>query len=363
MPPGTPGPASNGSGGPGPAWFGDALFLRRTALVVGLLVASALAVTLIRFASDVFLLLFCGILLAVLLRAPTNWLTRHTALSESAALGFSIVAFVALIAAVAWLFSVPIGQQIGQLANTLPQAMTSVRQWAQQYYWAAPLAALANDVAKLKLDLQLLGRATGVISSTLQGIISVVVVLFIGFYLAAQPRLYQQGFLTLLPPGARLRAGEVLDRIGHTLRLWLLGRFITMALVGSAAGIGLWWLDIPLAFALGLVSGLLEFIPYLGPILATVPALLVAFNIGPTQAFYVLLLFVAIQSAEGYLVSPLIEQRTVSLPPALVIFSTLLLATFFGALGVIVASPLTAAGIVAVKFLLTDNLTEHEKHP
>ncbi len=344
-----------------PDVIGDALFLRRALLVAALLIASVFAVTLIRLASDIFLLLFCGILFAVLLRAPTNWLVRHAGLSESAALGFTIIAFVALIAALAWLFSVPISQQIGQLADTLPEAMVRVRQWTQQYYWAKPLAALASDVAKLRLDLQLLGRATGVISSTLQGIISVVVVLFIGFYLAAQPRLYQQGFLKLFPLSARSRAREVLDQIGHTLRLWLLGRFITMVLVGSAAGLGLWALDIPFAFALGLVSGLLEFVPYLGPILATVPALLIAFNIGPTEAFYVLLLFVAIQSAENYLLSPLVEQRAVSLPPALVIFSTLLLATFFGTLGVIVASPLTAVCIVAVKLLVTDNIAEREE--
>jgi predicted PurR-regulated permease PerM len=115
------------------------------------------------------------------------------------------------------------------------------------------------------------------ISSTFQGLAGLVVILFIGVYLAAQPRLYQRGLMHLLPTKARPRAREVLDEIGTVLRRWLLGRLITMTVIGVAAGIGLWWLNIPLAFTLGVMSGLLEFIPYLGPVLAAIPALLIAF--------------------------------------------------------------------------------------
>ncbi|HEX2530841.1 MAG TPA: AI-2E family transporter [Burkholderiaceae bacterium] len=336
----------------------DILFLRRVLTVIGLVLVAGLTVWVLVHASGVFLLLFAGVLFAVFLRAPTNWLAHRTPLSENAALGVTIVGCIVLFAVLAWMFSAPLGEQIGQLTQTLPAALTRVQQWAAQYYWARPLAALIGDIQNLKLDVQLLGRATGMISSTFQAIFSLVVVLFIGFYLAAQPRMYQRGFLALLPPRARPRAYEVLDRVGQSLRWWLLGRLITMIAVGSAAGIGLWWLDIPLAFTLGIMTGLLEFIPYLGPILSALPALLIAFNIDPMQAFYVLLLFVGIQSAENYLLSPVIEQRTVSLPPALVIFSTLLLATIFGALGVVLASPLTATCIVVIKLLYMQDMEE-----
>lgn len=333
-------------------------------LAIGLVAAAILMLALVGLASDVFLLLFAGILFAVLLRAPTNWLAHHTPLSDNAALGLTTTAFGVLVGLLAWMFSVPIGEQIGQLADTLPRAMARAQQWARQFYWARPLSALIADMQQLRVDSQWLGRATGMISSTMQGITSLIVTLFIGIYLAAQPRLYQQGFLTLLPRAARPRAREVLDRIGQTLRWWLLGRLITMIAVGLAAGIGLWWLDIPLAFTLAILSGLLEFIPYLGPILSALPAVLIAFNIDPTQAFYVLLLFVGIQSGENYLLSPLVEQRTVALPPALVIFSTLLLATFFGPSGVILASPLTATCIVAVKLLyVQDTLGQAARPP
>jgi predicted PurR-regulated permease PerM len=220
------------------------------------------------------------------------------------------------------------------------------------------LQPLLNELARMRPDSQFLGRASSIITSAVAAVGGAIVALFIGIYLAAQPRLYQRGFMHLLPRRLRPRAYEVMDEIADTLRWWLLGRMVTMITVGIAAGIGLWWLGIPLAFTLAVMSGLLEFIPYIGPILSAVPALLVAFNIDFDAALYVLLLYVAIQSAENYLLSPLVEQRAVSLPPALVIFSTLLLGALAGPLGVVLASPLTAVGIVAVKLLYVEDVVE-----
>ncbi len=336
----------------------DTQFFRRTMLVASLILFTGLMLALIWYASVAFLVLFAGILLAVLLRAPTNWLTGHTPLSEKFSLFVSVSAVGAALALLVYLFAVPLAEQAGQLMDTLPRALLRAREWMRHYEWAKPLQPLLADLGRIKLDFQLLGRAGGFITSALSGLGGLGVALFIGVYLAAQPRLYQRGFMRLLPHRGRPRAYEVLDEIAVTLRWWLVGRMVTMVTVGIAAGIGLWWLNIPLAFTLAVMSGLLEFIPYIGPILAALPALLIAFNIDPEQAFYVLLLYIAIQSAENYLLTPLIEQRAVSLPPALVIFSTLLLGALAGALGVILASPLTAAGIVAVKLLYVEDVVE-----
>lgn len=341
----------------------DTTFLHRTLTVIGLLLGVGLVLALVWIAIDVFLLLFAGILLAVLLRAPANWLAARTPLTENMAITLSVAGLAVTIALLAYLFAVPLAEQAGQLAEALPRAVERLRVWADQHYWTRPLAAILQDLQRAKIDPQLLGRATGVISSTVQGIASLVFVLFIGIYLATQPRLYQNGFLHLLPFVARPRALDVLDEVGTMLRRWLIGRLITMIVIGTAAGLGLWWLDVPLALTLGIVSGLLEFIPYLGPILASIPALLIAFNVDPMLALYVLILFVAIQSAENYLLSPLIEQRSVSLPPALVIFSTLVMATLFGVLGVMIASPFTATGIVVVRMLYVEDVVEQAAAP
>ena len=340
---------------------GDTRFLRRTVLVVSLTIFTGLILTLIWYASDVFLVLFGGILLAVLLRAPTNWLTLNTRLGEKFALALSIGVLVLVLAMLVYLFAAPMGEQVGQLMETLPRGIARLRKLIREYDWAKPFLPLVSELARLRLDFQMLGRAGGLITSTVSAIGGGAVVLFIGIYLAAQPRLYQRGFMHLLPRKGRPRAYEVLDEIGSVLRRWLVGRMITMVAVGTAASIGLWALDVPLAFTLGILTGLLEFIAYIGPVLAAVPALLIAFNLDPLLAFYVLLLYVAIQTAENYLLTPLIEQRAVALPPALVIFTTLLLGVLAGPLGVILASPLTATGIVAVKLLYVEDVVEQPK--
>lgn len=335
--------------------FSDTRFFRRTVFVCGMTIATALALALIWKASEVLLVLYAAILIAVLLRAPANWLSRHTRLSQNFALALSVLVFGALFATLIYLLAVPMAEQAAQLADTLPKAAGVMRHRLQEHQWARPLLL---ELSRMRLNLEALMKARGAISSALAGVGGTLVALFIGVYLAAQPRLYQRGLMHLLPRRMRPRAAEVLDQIGSVLRWWLLGRLIIMAVVGSAAGIGLSLLGIPSAFTLGVITGLLEFVPYLGPILSGVPALLVAFNIGTTEAFYVLLLYIAIQSAEGYLLSPLVEQRTVSLPPALVIFATLLLAALAGPLGAVLASPLTAAGIVAVRLLYVEKVVE-----
>lgn len=340
----------------------DTQFFRRTVLVVSLIIFTGLVLALIWYASDVFLVLFAGILLAVLLRAPTNWLAQHK-VKEGLALAASIIVMAVAMVVLVYMFAVPMAEQVGQLIDTLPRSMERMRQWIWDQRWTRPLRPLIAELSRMRLDMQLLGRAGGLITSTMSAVGGLAVVIFIGIYLAAQPRLYQRGLMHLLPRRGRPRAYEVLDEIATVLRWWLVGRLVTMTVVGLAAGLGLWWLDVPLAFTLGVLTGMLEFVPYIGPILSAVPPLLIAFNLDPQLAFYVLALYVAIQSAENYLLTPLIEQRAVALPPALVIFSTLLLAALAGPLGVILASPLTATCIVAVKLLYVEDVVEQPARP
>ncbi|MES2354807.1 MAG: AI-2E family transporter [Pseudomonadota bacterium] len=337
-------------------------FIRRTLIVLGLTVATILLASLFVLAVNVFLVLFAGILIAVLLRAPTDWLTRHTLVRHGAALATVGVAAACLIGLIIWLYAAPMAEQLAQLSETLPDAFAMLGKRIQEYPWARSLLSHMDSLWRSPINLEVIGRATGLISSTVNVLIAVVVALFLGFYLAAQPRLYQRGFVRLLPYSARPKGLRVLNKIGHMLQWWLMGRLLTMLLVGTAAGLGLWWLDIPLAFALGLLAGILEFVPYLGPFVGAVAPLLIAFNVDAPHAFYVLLLFLAIQTAENYLFSPLIEQRTVSLPPALVIFSTLLLGVLFGTLGIALSSPLTATCLIAVKLLYVEDVIEGNGH-
>jgi predicted PurR-regulated permease PerM len=144
-------------------------------------------------------------------------------------------------------------------------------------------------------------------------------------------------------------ARGILERIGDKLRYWLLGQSCAMAIIGIATWAGLALLDVRLAVALGLLAGLLEFIPTFGPIIAAIPAILIALMDSPQKALYVALLYVAIQFAENHLLVPLVQRRAVNLPPALSLLAILLFATVFGFLGLLFAIPMTAALFVLVQ--------------
>jgi len=338
--------------------FTDSQFFRRTLLVAAVTVMTGVLLALIWYAGDIFLLMFGGVLFAVLLRAPANWLVAHTPLGASSALSLSIVLVLGGLLGMFYLFAFPLAGQIANLIEALPQAFARMHDWLGAHAWARPLQPLVAELANVRPAALTLGRATWILSSTASAVGALLVVIFIGIYLAAQPRLYQRGLMHLLPRRHRPRAYEVLDEIGIVLRRWLVGRIATMILVGLASGVGLWWLGVPFAITLGALSGLLEFIPYIGPVLAAGVPLLIAFNLEPSLVFYVAVLYVAIQTLEGYLLTPLVEQHTVSLPPALVVFATILLAALAGPVGVVLASPLTASCIVAVRLLYVEDVVE-----
>jgi predicted PurR-regulated permease PerM len=201
-----------------------------------------------------------------------------------------------------------------------------------------------------------LGKGLRLVGTTFAAFGSFVVVLFLGIFLAWQPSAYKSGFVRLFPERRRKRIREVLNAVGYMLQRWLVGQMILMTIVGVLTWIGLHLLGVPFALPLALFAGFAEFVPYIGPIVGGVPAVLVALAEGPELAVWVAGLYVAIQSVESYLLTPLIQQRAVYLPPALLLFSQVILGVTAGPLGVIVATPLAAAGMVAVRKLYVEDV-------
>jgi predicted PurR-regulated permease PerM len=179
----------------------------------------------------------------------------------------------------------------------------------------------------------------------------VLVVLVAGIYLAAQPRFYATGAVKLVPPAKRQLAIEAMQDSERALRLWLKGQLIAMVAVGLLVGLGLWVLGMPSALALGLLAGILEFIPFAGPILSAVPAVLLALAVSPDLALWVVLLYFAVQQFEGLVLTPLVQQYAVDLPGVVLLFSLLAFGILFGVLGVILAAPLAVVTYVLVKRL------------
>src|SRR6185437_12528628 len=176
-----------------------------------------------------------------------------------------------------------------------------------------------------------------------------VVVLVLGLYLAADPALYDRGILKLVPKRAEQRTGEVLAHTAGQLRYWLLGKSSLMAFVGISTSIGLWFLHMPLILSLAVLAALLDFIPNVGPIISAIPALLIAFTQGPKTALEVAGLYMAVQIIESYLLAPLVFKRVVSLPPSVTLLSQVFVGSLFGLLGLILATPLSVAGLTMIK--------------
>jgi predicted PurR-regulated permease PerM len=196
----------------------------------------------------------------------------------------------------------------------------------------------------------------GFLSHTVAAIGGIVLVIFLSIYLAADPELYRRGALALLPARRRQQASMVMDRIATVLRKWLVTQLIAMAVIGTVTTIALLVLRVKAAFALGLLAGLFEFIPTVGPILSAVPSVAMGFLDSPEKAFLVMAVYIGIQFLENHLLIPLLMKGGMDLPPALTVLAQALLAIVFGFLGLMVAVPLLATVLVVTQALYVEHL-------
>lgn len=324
-------------------------FARRVLIAALIFAAVIIVLLLLWYAVDVLMLVFAGILLAVFLRGVSDWLSARARLGANWSLAVVTLALIAALGVSIWLIAPRVSAQVNVLNEQLPRAVAQLTARLEHYEWARRILAQVPSPGELVQGRGgVLARATGIFSSALGALANVAIIVSIGLYLAAAPRLYVNGLVRLVPLHRRLRACEVLEQIGDTLRRWLIGRAFLMLLNGVVTALALWWLGVPLALTLGLLSALLNFVPNIGPIIAGVPAVLLALLQSPQQALYVLLLYVIYQSIDGYILTPLVQQRTIALPPVLTITAQVLLGVLLGGFGVVLATPLVAVGFVLV---------------
>ncbi|WP_310469286.1 AI-2E family transporter [Sphingomonas sp.] len=321
------------------------MFVRRVLIVLGL----AALVFLLWQLRIILLMLFGAVVIASIFRAVADWLCSTARLPAKVATGLSIVLVLGTVGGLVGLFGAHIGQQVDELAKALPAAWAALEAQIGNF-------GLSNQFERLMASITTPGGSSlsgfgRTLLSIGGGIADLVVVIFAGIYLATQPNFYRIGAIKLVPPARRKVAAEAMHESERALRLWLKGQAIAMIAVGVTTGVGLWALGMPSALVLGLLAGLLEFIPFAGPIIAAVPAVLLALVVGPDMALWVALLYLVIQQVEGNLLSPLIQQYAVDLPGVVLLFSLIGFGTLFGTLGVILAAPLAVVTMVMVKRL------------
>lgn len=301
---------------------------------------------LVSWLAQVWLIAFAGVLVAVMLRAGASLLNRWAPIGDSWAVGLLALVLVVMVVAAFWAGGHRITEQSRELATQL-QASWGV---VEDRYLDTAVGRWVGDQGPLENGAQAMWSRFGdAFRITFQAVAATLLAVVVGLFLALQPRLYRDGLLRLLPVQRRRQGRELAARLHVTLKGWLLGQGISMLMLWLSTWLLLALLGVPLAFILGLLTGLLTFIPYLGPLIAVVPIALVAFMESPTLALWAIAAFLVIQNIEGNLITPLIFQRTVQLPPALTLMAQVSLGSLFGFAGIVLATPLLAVAVVVVQ--------------
>lgn len=319
------------------------------------LIALSLAVVFVTLGkvTNVLLLGFGGVLFAIAIRAGGEMLARR--LPVSARVG-SVIVVLALLAGLVLLFRAvggEVARQAGELQQQLPDAIGKARALLDGSGPGRTLLSVLDSATSEGISAAGAMRAA---SATFGVLSDLLIVLLLALYLGFSPRAYVKSAVHLVPPPHREQARLAARNTGQALRRWLLGQFVSMVVVGVLTGVGLWLVGVPNAAILGLIAGLFEFVPVVGPFAAAVPGVLFALAAGPTTALYAAAVYFAVQQLEGALIMPLAQRWAVNLPPALGLLAVVVFGVLFGVPGLLFATPLTVVIMVLVKQFYLDRI-------
>lgn len=326
----------------------DQAFARKVIIAIAL--GSLFA--LLCYTARLLLLGFAGVLGAVVLDSAAGWVTRKLHLRHRWSYLLVIMGCIGLLALALWILVPRVVVQLSQLTDILPGALNNVREYLNRYQWGYIVTTRAGNVGAGTIA----SKVTQIGTTMLDVGIALVVMVVLTAYLAEEPAYYRKGVLKLLPSHWRPQADELFQEINETLRWWLIGQSIPMFVLGVVTTITLMILDVPLAFTLGLFTGVMIFIPFAGAVIAWVVTALVTLSYDASKLILVTALFLGVHILEGYVLTPLVQRRAVYLPPVVTIVSQVLMSMLFGFLGLVLATPVAAATMVLVRRMYMDRL-------
>lgn len=372
------------------------------ARAAALIIAMYLGIQLLWYANQLVLVTFLGVLFGLAIEAGVDRLERWR-IPRGVGAALIVVTFFAFLFGIGAWITPTIREQSVELRAKIPEAVDRIEQWLNRrqhgmfgFVFGAKrdtqqvadtlsqqprdtLRAAATDTGRAGVAdsaraggapsatetlRQSLGRQVGgaarflfpFVTHTIAVFGGIMLIIFMSIYISADPNLYHRGLMRLFPHRMRDKAGEVLSAMATVLRRWLVTQLIAMLVIGVVTTIALLILRVKAAFALGLIAGLLEFIPTIGPILSAVPAIAMGFLDSPEKALTVVALYIGIQFMENHLLIPLLMKGGVDIPPVLTILGQALFTLLFGFLGLMVAVPVLAATMVAVKMLYVERV-------
>ena len=371
---------------PASASWRSADILRAASIVAGLFII----LKLLWVANEIVIVVFLGSLFGIAVAAGVDKLERFR-VNRGLGAAFVVISFLAVLYALGSFVAPTIAEQGRELRRQLPEAITRAEGWLSRRNptlmssllgtsdsaqstpadttHAAPPAgkpaasdSTAGHAPKSGITENIAKHMGGAarflfpfITSTFEVIAGLVLILMMSVYIGADPFTYRDGILHLFPKRKRERIGEVLTAMAVQLRKWLVTQLIAMVVIGVVSTIALLVLGVKAPFALGIIAGLLEFVPTIGPVLSAVPAIAMGFLDSPEKALYVGLTYFAIQQLENHLLIPLLMKGGMDLPPVLTIVTQGLMALLFGFLGLMIAVPLLAAVMVPIKMLYVED--------
>jgi predicted PurR-regulated permease PerM len=329
-------------------------------------------------ANPLFLTAFLGILFGLAVSAGVNRMDRLR-IPRGAKAGLIVLSFIGALVLFGVAVAPTLREQGAELQRKIPESIDRLERWIEEKHGgslgmvlpAEPSSSTTQPAAtpaqpstlRERLGTQL-GNLTRYLfpflHSTLAALAGLLLIIFMAIYIASDPDMYHRGVISMFPARNRRRAGEIFSAIADILRKWLVTQLIAMATICAVTTVVLLILGVKAAFALGVIAGLLEFIPTVGPILSAVPAIAMGFVDSPEKALYVGIAYVGIQFMENHLLIPLLMKGGMNLPPALTILAQALMALLFGFLGLMCAVPMLAAGMVAVKMLYLERVIGEE---
>ena len=336
-----------------------ALAAERTARILAWAFGTVVAVGVCWALSDIVLVVFAAALLGCLLRGGAEALARKVGGPVGLWLALIVLALLAFLGFEIFVRGPVIAGQLTDIWGQLRGQASELWQRYGQAEWVKPVLGRAKDYFQDGTH-NIAGMAAGFGTSTLGGLGTLLVMVVTAIFFAIDPELYVSGTAKLMPKDWRAHTRDTMGAMAHVLRWWFIGQFLDMVAVGVLTGIGLFFIGVKLAFTLALIAALFNFVPYIGALAGAVPAVLIALGQGPQTAIYTAILFLVVQTLEGNLIAPLIQKRTVELAPVLTILSQTVLGSLFGPLGLILATPVTAAGVELVKKVWVEEVLDDE---
>lgn len=329
----------------GPTEFRDPIVrteLKRAAVWIGL----TLAVLAVIVLAQPLLLIVGGLVFASMLDGGTRLLGRVLPIGRGLRLAIVSVAAAGFIVGTIWLAGVQLSAQAAAFTATVTAQANRV------LAWAGTQGITPSDIQIEQFGQHLmggLGRLTTAVSSAIGAVTSLVMIMVIGIFIAVEPRLYDRGIAWMLPVRSRDGFYRTTDRMGFTLRRLMAGRLLGMAVEGIGTWVLLWAGGVPMAALLGLLTGILAFLPNIGAIISGVLIVLVGFSAGVDTGLWAIAVYVIVQVVDGYLIVPYVARKTVDLAPATVLGAQLLFGALFGIIGLALADPIVAMAKAALQ--------------